>query len=151
MHTIIFQKSAKFFTDAVVAVEGTVQNINLTQSIGSFLPTYLPYMTKLQSIDISGCHTIDTVMFVDCIYACQNLMEIIMISCYDFTESQMVKILSNLPKLEIVDCTHATKLTFCDTFTIVSSLHALRNINVEPKYPKWELKTGNALYTHSTM
>ena len=59
-----------------------------------------------------------------------------MIACNIFPESQIVRMLSNLPSLEVIDCTCSTKVTYWSAFTIVSSLRLLRYINVEPKYPE---------------
>ena len=135
------------FTQATIECTNTYQEIDITAMLGSFTPTYFLYFPYVQQLDVSGCNHFDTSLFVDCVTSLTNLIEIIMIGCTEFKESQLVRILINLQKLEIVDCTRATPLLFCNAYTVVSALRNLRIINVEPRYEVLELKDWKRLFS----
>ena len=117
------------------------------------------YFPQIRHLDISGCTNIDATLFVDCIPQCKDLIQIEMVGCKQFSSSQMVRIMSNLPKLEWVDCTMASQIHFCDTYTIVCALICLRAINVEPNLsfspiPDWHKLVSTFLsvqFGHSIM
>ena len=119
--------------------------MDITSMIGIFTPSSLIYFPQLQALDISACLNMDHSLFVDCINSCLNLNEFTMIGCNNFTVSQMVKMFTHLTKLQSVDCTQATPLMFCDAYTIISSLPALRIINFEPKNTDIELQDWKRL------
>ena len=141
VNNIIFQID----TQGAFDVDGSTLKINISALLRPFSPNYLIYFPQLLKLDISGCRSLEGSTFIDCIQACRNLKEIHMVSCYHFSEYQVVRILTNLPRLEIVDCTRATPLMFCDAYTIVSSLVLLRQINVEPKHEIAEVKDWKRL------
>ena len=119
--------------------------IDISPFFGLFCPAVLVHFCHLQRLDISGCRYIDPSSFVDCVQACKDMKEITLVSCYHFSECHLVRILTNLPKLEIVDCTRATPLMFCDAYTILCSLKFIRIINIEPKHEVVEVKDWKKL------
>ena len=127
------------FTTAQVLINASLQEIELTPTIGSFEPTILVHMTTLSKLDISGCTSIDSCLFIDCVQYCQQLQEISLRACTNFTDKQIVRILINLKHLEIVDCTNTVPMLFCNVYTIVCSLSNLRRINMEPRNEVFEL------------
>ena len=136
---------AQTFTEIGLNVDGKLQTLDISKEIRNFTPSKLIYFPTLSALDISGCRNLDTSLFVDCIMTCQSLTEITLVSCFSFSESQLVRILTSLPNLEIVDCTRATPLMFCDAYTIVCALKHLRIINLEPKYEHLEVKDWSRL------
>ena len=140
------EDDTQVFTRATIACENEYQEIDITSMLGVFTPSYFLYFPHVTQLDVSGCHSFDNSLFVDCVTAMKNLTEIVMIGCTKFNEHQLVRILTNLPKLQIVDCTHATPFLFCNAYTVVCALSNLRTINLEPKYEHLELVDWKRLF-----
>ena len=107
--------------------------VPLTPEVGPFTAAVLIYFQDLQELDISCCQKIDANLFCDCIVACKQLKKLIMVGCKQFSEYQVVKFVPNLPMLRYFDLSKCAQITYCSAYVILSNLHCLQKINMEPK------------------
>ena len=117
-----------------IEIDGKVSSVDLTQIIGYFKPELLVYFCNIQEIKISGCPEIPCATFVDCIVSCSQLKKIEMTGCIQFTEKMLVKMFNKLLALQYIDCSFCAGVTFASAFNIVSHLHDLFMISLEPKF-----------------
>ena len=68
-----------------------------------FQPDYLVYFNHLVDVDISHCRGIRAEEFIDCIAACNKIEVLKLQGCSQFSQNQLVKIMTNLKKLEYVE------------------------------------------------
>ena len=131
----------------------------MSDKLGRFSPFQLVYFGNLTMLDISGMTFVDAQDFLESVKSCKYLKEIRFTGCVQFHECQIVKMLSFLKDLEIVDGTSTREIQYINAFWIVSSLNKLRMISLEPKSPhsennKWEWLVknyNNIIFGHAIM
>ena len=82
------------------------------KQLGYFIPSQLVYCGNLLELDISGCTDMDNNLFVDCVVFCKKMTHFRLTGCIQFTEQMLVKMLTNLEKLEFVDCSFCTPVVY---------------------------------------
>ena len=120
----------------------------ITGHIGSFSPILFIYLREIAEIDVSGCRSIDSDLFVDCIIFCENLKKIEMRSCWQFEENDFVKMLPKMRKLSYVDIAKCCKITSVSALYIAASMCQVLWLNFDPKDAKsnvsdWEILLRN--------
>ena len=120
----------------------------MSEKMGNFEPFQLVYFGHLSLIDISGMTFINPQHFMEAVQACTKLKEFRLTGCVQFHEHQLVKMLSSLQLLEMVDANSMRELHYISAYYIVTSLKQLRRISVEPKFPdsedkRWEWLVHN--------
>ena len=94
--------------------------------------------TNLTTLNLSNCFDFDPKVVMEGVKSSSKLKMIVLINCVQFTEQQLVEMLTSLTDLEYVDCTGTQEMMFCNCLYIICSLLRLRKINVEPKYIVFE-------------
>ena len=119
--------------------------LDISDDIG-FEPFFLLYFPNIQEIDVSDCGIlIDAESFVDCVVSCLQLKNLKMINCKQFSQNQMVKMMTNLKTLVYVDASHCQPLLYANAFNIVSSLRPLEMISLVSMYPVSERRDWQGL------
>ena len=100
----------------------------------------LVHCLNLQELEISNIAKCKTEDFVKYVQGCKQLIMLNIESCKNFSEQQLTEMLSNMPQLVSVNATNTEPIRFCNFLLIICSLNNLRAINMEPKFPKLEMK-----------
>ena len=114
-------------------VDTIVTCVDLTEQLGIFCPCILIYFPNLKELDITGCISIDSELFTDCLPACTNLQKLLMKSCLQFSEYKIVKIATQVMTLEESDVANTSPLSFWNFYVICSTLQSLRTMDFTPK------------------
>ena len=112
--------------------ESTVE-LDVTSQIGKFSPTLFVYLTNIHEINIHGCRFINAELFVDCIVSCKNLNKLIIISCSQFNEIHIVRMLPELKCLRYFDMDKSNELSFIGAFWVLSVSPNIQCIISSPK------------------
>ena len=121
--------------------------MELTEKIGEFSPSLLVYFDTITDLDIQGCREIDRKHFSESVIACTNLAKINIANCTQFTQYDLVKMLSNLKNITYINATNCQQLEYCNAYVILSSLPKLTAINFEPQFCADQLSSWRYLVT----
>ena len=106
--------------------------VDLTSQIGPFTPCILVYFSDLQELDIGGCRSIDPSLFVDCIVVCTKLRKLVLTSCTQFSQYQIVKVVRNKCHLEYLEASNTSDINYANAYLILSHVPQAQFVNFDP-------------------
>ena len=120
------------------AEDGEENDCNFTKFLKGFSPFHLVYCKNLVQFDMSGCENCDAEATVDCLAFCPKIEKISLAGCFQFSESQLMKIFDALKVLKDIDCWGCAPFHYSTAFFVVTSHRNLKRFIFERRFPIFE-------------
>ena len=106
--------------------DGNEIAMELTPVIGSFKCYFLLYIKTITEVDISACRNLDVTRFTESIVCCTGLQKIVMKGCTQFTQNDLLNMLSKLPNLKYFNIEGCKEMSIAQIMSILNLLPKLQ-------------------------